>query len=234
MVKRAAFVGSDHESFSALRKNVFAFYPRISWLEFENGFEIILYCLTHKELPEIVFTEMLLSKIDGIVLTDYLNTCFPDMTVVCVVDEPEADLISYIAEVGAAGLVNKSDFGKFYKIIYENSNACHLAESGLKNIISENDKLNFPLLHYRNTVCKRYGITNRESLFLLFNATGLEYSEIALLMFVSKKTVDNLFYSVARKIGVDNRHNLTLFCMRMKLIRFSTVKAPTIKMPIII
>ncbi len=62
MVNRVTFVGSDQDFFSVLKKKVFAFYPGTSWFEFENGFEIIHYCLTHKELPEIVFTEMLLSN----------------------------------------------------------------------------------------------------------------------------------------------------------------------------
>lgn len=30
---------------------------------------------------------------------------------------------------------------------------------------------------------------------------------------------------VARKFGVQNRHNLTLFCIRMRLTKFSTVNA---------
>ncbi len=64
-------------------------------------------------------------------------------------------------------------------------------------------------------------------MFLLLNATGLEYEKIATLMFISKKTVDNLFNSVAKKIGVQNRHNLTLFCIKMRLARFATVKEPT-------
>lgn len=106
MVKRVALVGPDKGFFAAVKKNLLSFYPDVCWLEFDNGFDIILHCLTQKELPEIVFTEM---------------------------------------------------------------------------------------------------------------------------MFISKKTVDNLFNSVARKVGVQNRHNLTLFCIRTRLAKFSTVKTSSVQ-----
>lgn len=224
MVNKVAVIGPDKEFFSIVKGKLLGLYPEISWLEFDNGFEIISYCLNNKELPEVVFTEMFLFKIDGITLTDYLSTYFPDILIVCVIDELDGNVISNASEVGALGLMNKSDPGILFKIIYSNDDVCRIMKIALNDIASIHPADHKDLFSYRNTIFEKYGITKRESLFLLLNATGLEYYEIATLMFISRKTVDNLFNSVAKKVGVQNRHNLTLFCIRMRLVRFSTVK----------
>jgi len=227
MVKRVAVIGPDKEFFSVVKENILGFYPEMCWLEFDNGFEIINYCLNNKELPEIIFTEMFLFKIDGITVTDFLSTYLPNIGVVCVVDELDGNVISKVSEVGAVGLMNKSDASTLFKIIHSNDDLCHIMKTTLNDITSIHLADNKGLFHYRNTIFEKYGITKRESLFLLLNATGLEYGEIATLMFISRKTVDNLFNSVAKKFGVHNRHNLTLFCIRMRLAKFSTVKTAT-------
>lgn len=229
MTKRMAVIGPDKEFFSVIRKNVLGFYPEISWVEFDNGFEFIAHCLNTNELPEIVFTEMFLFKIDGITVTDYLRTYLPDIGVVCVVDELDDNVISNVLEVGAVGLMNKSDTNMFYKITQSNDDVCRIIKTTLNDITSIHSAAHNSkhLFHYRNKFFAKYGITKRESLFLLLNATGLEYGEIATLMFISRKTVDNLFNSVAKKLGVQNRHNLTLFCIKMRLAKFSTVNTAT-------
>lgn len=223
MVKRVVVIGTDKEFFTLVEEGMLGLNPEISWLEFENGFDIINYCLSNKELPEIVFTEMFLLKIDGITLLDYLSTYFPEIMVVGVVDELNSDIIRSFSEVGAAGLMKKSDAHVFFKII-DSVNGCRIVKTFLNDITPVYSATKRNLLQYRITILKKYRITKRESLFLLLNATGLDYMEIAKLMFISRKTVDNLFNSVAKKFGVQNRLNLTLFCIRMKLVKISTAK----------
>lgn len=223
MVKRVAVIGTDKEFFSIVKDAMLGLHPEICWLEFENGFEIINYCLNNKELPEIVFTEMFLLKIDGITLLDYLSTYFPEILVVGVVEELSSDIISNVSEIGAAGLIKKSDAHVFFKII-DSENGCRIMKTILNDITFVYSAPSRKLLQYRITIFEKYGITKRESLFLLLNATGLDYIEIAKLMFISRKTVDNLFNSVAKKFGVQNRLNLTLFCIRMKLAKMLTAK----------
>lgn len=227
MHKRIALVGADKDFFTIVKKNLLGAYPSIYWIEFNNGFEIINYCLTSKDLPEIIITEMFLFKIDGIVVTDYLSTYLPDIAVVCVADEIDGNLINNASEVGVVGLINKSDPCTLLKIVYSNDDTYRIIKTTLNDITSALSTIHKNLFEYRNTFFEKYGITKRESLFILFNATGLEYGEIAALMFIARKTVENLFNSVARKFGVQNRHNLTLFCMRMGLTKFSIIKADT-------
>lgn len=223
MFKRVAFVGTDKAFFTFAKKNLLGFCPDVSWLEFDNGYEIINYCLNSKELPEIVFTEMLLLKIDGIIVTDYLTTYFPYIGVICVTDELDNQIIKNVAEVGALGLINKSAPTMLLKFINTNDDICSIIKTSVKNICPINAATPKGLFHYRYTIFKKYRITKRESLFLLLNATGLEYGEIAALMFISRKTVENMFNSVAKKFGVQNRHNLTLVCIRMRLTKFSII-----------
>ncbi|HCL04970.1 MAG TPA: hypothetical protein DHW64_02950 [Chitinophagaceae bacterium] len=227
MHKRIALVGADKDFFTIVKKNLLGVYPNVYWLEFNNGFEIINYCLSSKELPEIVITEMILFKIDGIIVTDYLSTYLPDIRVVCVVDELDGNLINNVAEVGAVGLINKPDPNILLKILYSNDDTYRIMNTTLNDIDLTHSTIYKSLFHYRNTFFEKYGITKRESLFILLNATGLEYGEIAALMFIARKTVENLFNSVARKFGIQNRHNLTLFCIRMGLTKFSIIKADT-------
>lgn len=225
MFKIVALVGINKDFFSVIKKNLLRFYPKVSLIEFNNGFEVINYCLNCKELPEIVITEMFLYKIDGIVLADYLSTYFPDIGVICVVDKLDGNLINNASDVGVMGLINKSDPCTLLMIAYSNDDTYRIIKTTLDDITLADSTIHKNLFHYRDTFFKKYGITKRESLFILLNATGLEYREIAALMFITRKSVENLFYCVARKFGVQNRHSLTLFCIRMGLTKFSIIQA---------
>lgn len=44
-------------------------------------------------------------------------------------------------------------------------------------------------------------------------------TKIAKLMFVERKTIDNVSANVAKKVNVKNRQNLTLFSIRNSLIK---------------
>lgn len=44
-------------------------------------------------------------------------------------------------------------------------------------------------------------------------------TEIAKLMFVERKTIDNVSANVAKKVNVKNRQNLTLFSIRNSLVK---------------
>ena len=229
MHRRIALVGADKEFFTIVKEYLPRFYPKIHWLEFDNGFEIVNYCLNSKELPEIIILEVFLLKIDGIIVTDYLSTYLPDIGVLCVVEEIDNNLISNIADVGALGLINKSEPSIIMKIAYSNDDLYRVIKTTFIDFMSINKPVRKGISHHRNTIFKNYRITKRESLFILLNATALEYEEIATLMFISRKTVDNLFNSVAKKFAVQNRHNLTLFCIKMRLTNFSTVKKVTLR-----
>ncbi len=227
MFKKVAVVGADKAFFSDVKENIFRINDQKCWLEFDNGYEIITYCLNNKELPDIVFVEMLPFKIDGIILTDYLKTYIPEICVVCVVAELDRNILSDVADVGAVGLMTKSDPTILFRIVKIDCNGCGILKSTINDIASIQTTLHVELFKYRDEIFKKCGITKRESLFLFLNSTGLEYGEIAALMFISRKTVDNLFNSVAKKLGVQDRHNLTLFCIRMGLTRFLNIK-PTL------
>ena len=224
MIVRVAVIGPAKDFFAVLKENLCSIYPAMSWLEFDDGFEFISYCLTCKELPNIDFVEALLLKIDGTTVSDYLSSYFPEICVICVVEEIDSYVISNLSEVGVTGVINRSDANALFKIIDPNTNPYRIVQTSLSDIGSIRCPSHNTLVYYRATIFEKYGITKRESLFLLLNATGLEYGEIAKLMFISRKTVDNLFHSVAKKFGVHNRHNLTLFCFRMRLTKISMVK----------
>ena len=229
MIVRVAVIGPAKDFFAVLKENLLGIYSAMDWLEFDNGFEFISHCLNAKKLPDIVFTEMFLLKIDGSAVADYLSTYFPDIRVVFVVYEIDSEIISNVSEAGAVGVVTRSDASIVFKIPNFGDEIFRVKKTTLRDIASLHSIFHQNLRDYRNAIFGKYGITKRESLFLLLNATGLEYGEIAKLMFISKKTVDNMFNSVAKKLGVQNRHNLTLFCIKMKLAKFSTVKTVAMK-----
>jgi DNA-binding NarL/FixJ family response regulator len=223
MIKRIAVVGSDKQCLSAIRLQVLKFYSETICLEFEDGFDFIKYCLYSKYLPEIVFLEMFLFKIDGVALTDYLTEYLPNIRVVAVGDQLNSYAISHIAEVGAIGYICKLDVSSIFKIDVSNDNNNRLIRGSFQDVSTLSYTTHKGRHNHKNAIFAKYQITKREALFFSLNATGLEYSEIATLMFISRKTVDNLFNSVAKKIGVQNRHNLTLFCLRIGLAKFATL-----------
>lgn len=72
-----------------------------------------------------------------------------------------------------------------------------------------------------------FHLTKRESLIVALNATGIETAEIAKLMFIERKTAENLFANASKKMSVKNRLDLALAALRVglvKIARLSEVK----------
>jgi len=76
--------------------------------QFTNGIEIIKYCKTQKQLPDIILMNIEMPRFDGVQTTDYLTTCFPQIKILGVsrlLTEPDvADLL----DAGAAAIIAKA------------------------------------------------------------------------------------------------------------------------------
>jgi DNA-binding NarL/FixJ family response regulator len=134
MINKVAVIGHDKIFFSLLEKNLLRINPEMVCLEFNDGLETITYCLRNKELPELIFTELFLNKIDGITLTDYISVYLPGIRVVCVVDEFDDSLVGNMAEVGAVALMSKSDVGRLFRIMPSNDGIYRIVNADLNEM----------------------------------------------------------------------------------------------------
>jgi DNA-binding NarL/FixJ family response regulator len=131
------------------------------------------------------------------------------------------------AAVGTKGLICKSDICTFFSIKHAGPDKYYPDTTTIKGLTESFCTVPTELFKHKQAIFTKYGITKRESMFLLLNAMGLDYREIAEIMFISVKTVDNLFNRVSKKLGTLNRHALTLFCIRMGLVKVATVQTGT-------
>ena len=85
------------------------------------------------------------------------------------IEELDNNIVSDVTEVGAMGLLTKSNPSFFLKIIYSNDGIYNIKNTTLNEIAPTSAAVSNGLFQYRNILFKNKGITKRESLFLLLS-----------------------------------------------------------------
>lgn len=181
---------------------------------FPSPFSAIEYCSSSKILPDFLILDFDLLEFDCLLSTEYLSEQFPFIRVVVPLTPAVHTNLSQLLKAGVWGLLaDSSELAKLNtKYIKRNIAFGELFSIGIvDSTFYDNRKKEIAGIR------KKLGITKREATFISLNATGIEYSDIAKLMFVERKTVDNLFTNVSRKLGIKNRLNLTLYSIRVGL-----------------
>lgn len=192
-----------------------------SWLnvvvEALDGYALIDYCNT-KSVPDILLVDVNMLKMDGVAVASYLYDHYPQIKVIGVSTYTDREIVEDMLAVGAWGYVTKLNLGCLIDAIRSVVNNTVYIDpfTQVDGSVRESLMLERKEQKAANT---QLHITKREATFITLNATGLEYAEIAKLMFVERKTIDNVFANVAKKINIKNRQNLTLFSIRNSLIK---------------
>jgi DNA-binding NarL/FixJ family response regulator len=188
-----------------------------------DGLELLNCLNTQKQLPDVLLVDINMPRIDGVTLTDFLTDNFPAIRVVGVSTYAEQDTINDMFECGAWGYVLKphieSCLVPAIKAVLRDE--VYLSLIPKINFTCEMRAALIAKRAEKKALTKNLGITKREHTFISLNATGLEYSEIANLMFVERKTLDRFFANISKKIEVKNRHNLALYSLRHGLVKIA-------------
>ncbi|MFL9482237.1 response regulator transcription factor [Chitinophagaceae bacterium LWZ2-11] len=186
-------------------------------LEVANGYQLLQELMTIKTVPDIIVLDINMPKIDGLTALTYLINKFPKIRIICLSVFGSKGLISEVLTEGGMGYLTKNVLQRSLPKAVETV----LHDKVYIDRFISNEQGNFK----KGTTTKEIAennfgnLTKRELEFLQLNSTELSYEEIAQLMYVSSSTVSSYYDSVAKKLSISSRSNLSLFAIKNGLVK---------------
>ncbi|MES2331267.1 MAG: response regulator transcription factor [Bacteroidota bacterium] len=183
-------------------------------LEASNGKELLEKLATGKQ-PDVIILDINMPQMNGYQAIEELHSKYPNIKVIAFSFIDEEDAVMNMIYAGACGYISKNADPSTLAdaVITAHKKGFYLSELVKKEYFRKytNDK-------------KRPGFHGKEYLppkelqFLKLAATNLNYKEIAAIMEVSPKTVENYRDNLFMKLDIKNRAALTLYGLKNGLI----------------
>lgn len=189
-----------------------------------RGFDVVGEAATGEEAvrlaramrPDVVLMDLAMPGIGGIEATRQIVAAEPEVKVLALTGEQEADLLLPVLEAGGHGFVRKTT---------AHEDLLAALEAALRDEVFLYPSGNRLLLHEFHA---RLGppddgptgpLTEHERRVLALAAEGYTSAEIGRKLFLSPKTVDTYRSRVMRKLGLGSRPELVRFAVRAGLLR---------------
>jgi two-component system, NarL family, invasion response regulator UvrY len=187
-----------------------------------NGFDnckVILLAANGKELlqkmqqdylPGLVILDLNMPEMDGYETAKYLRLNYPGIYVlVLTMYDSEISLLRMV-KAGARGFLKKDIHPGELKLAIQSVMASgyfysHNSAGKLVNLFKKETGLSQP---------ERFNLSENELTFLRLASTDMTYKEIATLMEISPRTVDNYRDSLFVKLNVKSRVGLAIFAIK--------------------
>jgi len=208
-------LADDHRIFRKGLKSLLSERENIEVLaEADNGNEALEAARKYK--PGIVLMDIAMPKMDGIEATRQIRERLPDTEVVILSMHAKKAYIDQVLKAGAKGYVLKdSDEENLIAAINTVHNGGYYLDSPIADqVLSDyfRDKSKRDLKKQSDPLSER----EKEVLRLL--AEGHSNQEVADILYISRKTVENHRANIVRKTGVQGQVGLTKYAARIGLI----------------
>ena len=174
-----------------------------------NGKELQDKMLTCKKIPEIMLIDVNMPIMNGIETAKWLNKNYPNMKLVALsMNDNDTVIIDMIKAGCCAYLLKETHPDELEKALHE----IHI--KGFYN--GDVSNINFRrLLLAENEAIQ---ITEKEKQFLQHACSDLTYKQIAVLMFLSERTIDGYREILFGKLKVHSRVGLAMEAIRRGLV----------------
>ncbi|MDY5059587.1 response regulator [Staphylococcus simulans] len=176
---------------------------------FANGKAFIKKLEQNEQLPDIVLLDLVMPEMNGIEVTEYLKTHYPDIKILV--------LTSYADDEHVISAINKGADGYEMKDVEPEQliTSIHKVLQGEKIIHPEVQKVMEDVAKKPHHVNK---LSKRETDVLKEMAKGKTNREIAEALFVSEKTIKTHVSHIFSKLQVSDRTQAAIYAMENKLI----------------
>ncbi len=202
----------DHLLFSQALNGLVSNFKEFNVLAvLNNGKELVDYISDGKTLPEIVLMDIQMPIMNGIEATNWLKENKPEIKVLALSMECDETTILAMLRAGAKGYLLKDIHPDVlsHAINQVNLNGFYYTE----NITNT-------LLNSVNKPEKKHHIEikDRELEFLKLTVSEKTYKEIAEIMCLSPKTLENYRESLFEKLEVKSRIGLVIYAIKEKIV----------------
>lgn len=160
------------------------------------------------EVPDVVFMDIQMPEVDGITATRIAIEHYPSLKIIALSMYADEDYYSKMIDAGARGfLLKNSQFDDVMKAVhevYEGRN--YFSPEILEGIVSN--------LNKGRQVKQQIDLTEREIEVLYNICKGYSNSEIADMLFISKRTVDKHRENLLLKTDAKNTAGLVVFAIK--------------------
>lgn len=203
----------------------------------KNGYAILNYCM-HNNLPNVILISYELDLIDGIQTTTILKRLFPEVRIIILSSHVTLQALLLSIKVGALGFKPKCIFNDSERNAFKQTLETRLLSSIYKvnngdyhisNLIFKDLKITPEFIQARalekignkefNDVITKLNLTEKEVLIILLYCTNLTKLQIADILDISVKTIDNHLTKIARKIKSNSTKDMVLQLYRLGIIK---------------
>ena len=176
-----------------------------------DGKELVDYFSEENKQPHIVLMDIKMPIMNGIEATQWLKENKPDIKVLALSMEAEEDTILKMLRAGAKGYLLKDIHPSVlqHAINEVYSEGFYYTENITNTLLNSIDKQEKP------TTVK---LKERELEFLKLTCSEMTYKQIAELMFLSPKTIENYREILFEKLEVKTRIGLVLYAIKEKIV----------------
>lgn len=181
-------------------------------IEAANGMDLQEQMLQKKIVPDIMLIDVTMPVMDGIATAKWLKQTHPDVKLVALSMNESDTVVLNMIKAGCCAYFMKDTHPSELEKALDEIHAKGYYNADLSNI-------NYRRLLLLNTE-EKIVLSDREKEFLKHACSDLTYKEIAALMFLSERTVDNCREGLFEKLKVKSRVGLALEAVSKGLVTF--------------
>lgn len=176
--------------------------------EAENGAEAVKRCTELQ--PDVVLMDMMMPGVNGAEATRQIRAVCPGTQVIALTSFPEEDLVQQALQAGAISYLLKNVPADGL------AEAIRSAQSGHSTLAPEATEALIHATKHPAELNRKF--TEREQEVLVLLVEGLNNSEIAQKLLVSRSTVRFHVSNILAKLGVSNRAQAVALAVKHKLV----------------
>ncbi len=178
-----------------------------------DGDEMVEILSSSKHLPSIIFVDVNMPKMDGVMLTNIVTTNYPSIVVIALSIYTDEVVIKDMFASGASGYISKGNFQKNFKeaiatVLNGDLYFDITIEDALKPLLQRA----YDLRQGRNAAF--YGLSQNDIVFLQLFSSNMAKQTIAKVLNISPKSIHNFTDRLRESIGVGDRQGLTLYALQ--------------------
>ena len=212
MKKIEIIIVDDHMLFSQALNGLVSNYEEFNVIKvLNNGMELVDYFSNNNVHPDIVLMDIKMPIMDGIEATKWLKTNQPNIKVLALSMECDETTILQMLRAGAKGYLLKDIHPSIlhHALTEIHSKGFYYTENVTSTLLNSiNEKQKPASIHLKE----------RELEFLKLTCSEMTYKEIANIMCLSPKTVENYREALFEKLNAKTRIGLVLYAIKEQIV----------------
>lgn len=178
-----------------------------------DGNEMVELLSNAKQLPSVIFEDVNMPKMDGVMLTNIVTTNYPSIAIIALSMYSDEVVVKDMFASGARGYISKSNFQKNFKEAKETVlNGDFYFDITIEDSLKPLLQRAYKLRQGRNAAF--YGLSQSDIVFLQLFDTNMAKQTIARVLNVSPKSIHNFTDRMRENIGIGDRQGLTLYALQ--------------------